>query len=154
MPPRSETRQPPPRRGESETAPWEVLDVAPGGREDDGLSASHLDGPSAGMKAEEGPLRIVGWAVGACSPAREVEVVAEREVVGRTAVDVPRPRVAERFAAQPGAEAAGFDLRLEPSGTGISELLVQAVLDDGSRVPIALIRIDVLPRGALSRVFV
>jgi hypothetical protein len=135
-------------------APWEVLDVRPKGQEGDGsLRASHLDGPVAGMRGEDGPLRIVGWVVGDRAPAREVEVVSEGEVVGKAAVDVPRAGVAEKFAGVAGADAAGFDLKLEPSGKGVSELLVQAILGDGSRAPFAAIRVDVMRRGVLSRLF-
>jgi hypothetical protein len=117
------------------------------------LKAAYLDGPVAGMRFEEGPLRIVGWAVGERAAVSEVEVVSEHKVVGKAAVDVPRPGVAERFAGIDGAEHAGFDLKLEPSGKGVSELLVTAVHTDGSRSALATIRVDVTRRGVLSRLF-
>jgi SAM-dependent methyltransferase len=137
------------------TATSEVLDVSPaedGGGEGD-LKAAHLDGPVAGMRAENAPLRIVGWVVGARSPVREVEVVSEHKIVGKAPVGIHRPGVAERFEGVAGADAAGFDLRLEPSGRGVSELLVTAVLEDGSRSAIGTIRVDVTRRGMLSRLF-
>jgi hypothetical protein len=105
------------------------------------------------MRVEDGPLRVVGWVVGDRAPAREVEVVSDHKVVGKAPVDVPRPGVADRFAGMAGADAAGFDLKLEPSGRGVSELLVSAVLDDGSRSAIGTIRVDVTRRGMLSRFF-
>ena len=137
------------------TATSEVLDVSltgqEGGSED--LKAAHLDGPVAGMRVEDGPLRVVGWAVGDRAAVREVEVVSEHQVVGKALVDIPRPGVADRFPGVAGADKAGFDLKLEPSGKGISELLVTAVLDDGSRSAIGTIRVDVTRRGMLSRLF-
>jgi SAM-dependent methyltransferase len=133
----------------------EVLDVSLANEDGAGgdLKAAHLDGPVAGMKVEDGPLRVVGWVVGERSPVSEVEVVSDHEVVGRAAVDIPRPGVAERFDGVQGADAAGFDLKLEPSGKGVSELLVTAVLADGSRSAIGTIRVDVTRRGMLSRLF-
>jgi hypothetical protein len=133
----------------------EVLDVSLSGKPDreGNLKAAHLDGPVAGMLVEDGPLRVVGWVVGDRVPVREVEVVSDHKVVAKAPVDVPRPGVADRFAGTAGAETAGFDLKLEPSGRGVSELLVSAVLDDGSRSAIGTIRVDVTRRGMLSRLF-
>jgi hypothetical protein len=102
---------------------------------------------------ENAPLRIVGWAVGARSPVREVEVVSEHKIVGKAPVEIHRPGVADRFKGVAGADAAGFDLKLEPGGRGVSELLVTAVLEDGSRSAIGTIRVDVTRRGVLSRLF-
>jgi Methyltransferase domain len=137
------------------TATSEVLDASLTGQEGGGgdLKAAHLDGPVAGTRVEDGPLRVVGWVVGERSPVREIEVVSEHKVVGKAPVNVPRPGVAERFPEVAGAEAAGFDLKLEPSGKGVSELLVTAVLEDGSRSAIATIRVNVVRRGVLSRLF-
>jgi hypothetical protein len=130
----------------------EVLNVAlRGGALDGQVKGVHLDGPAAGTRIEDGPLRIVGWVVGDRVPVREVEIVAERQVVGRAAVDLARPGVAEQFPGVVGAEAAGFDLRLEPSGEGVSELQVSAILDDDSRVALATIRVDVKRDRVLSR---
>ncbi len=131
----------------------EVQDVSLKGDRDSGgdLKASHLDGPVAGMTFEESPLRVVGWVVGERAAISEVEVVSDHRVVGRTSVGVPRPGVAERFPDVAGAETAGFDLELEPSGRGTSELLVNAVHADGSRSALATIRVNVKRRGVLSR---
>jgi hypothetical protein len=149
----------PPERGYNRrlamTATSEVLDVSLAEQPDSGgnLKAAHLDGPVAGMRVEEGPLRVVGWVVGERAPVREVEVVSDHKIVGKASVDVPRPGVADQFAGTAGADAAGFDLKLEPSGRGVSELLVSAVFDDGSRSAIGTIRVDVTRRGMLSRFF-
>lgn len=144
----------PHRRGAAVSGALEVLDVSlASAGEGQAVRAAHLDGPVRGMRVQDGPLRVVGWAVGERAPVREVEVVCDGEVVGRASVDVARPRVAERFAGVAGAERAGFDLGLEPSGRGISELAVEAVLGDGSRAPLATVRVDVQRRRALSRLF-
>jgi hypothetical protein len=124
-------------RRSSMAAIFDVLDVSVVAQDGaGGLGAAHLDAPTAGAHMEERPLRIVGWVVGEQAP-----------------VNVPRPGVAERFDGVEGADAAGFELELEPSGKGVSELLLTAVLDDGSRSSIGTVRVDVARRGVLSRLF-
>jgi hypothetical protein len=141
-------------RRSSMAAIFDVLDVSVVAQDGaGGLGAAHLDAPTAGAHMEERPLRIVGWVVGERARVREVEVVSEERVVGKAPVNVPRPGVAERFDGVEGADAAGFELELEPSGKGISELLLTAVLDDGSRSSIGTVRVDVARRGVLSRLF-
>jgi predicted SAM-dependent methyltransferase len=135
------------------SATFEVLEVPLMGDGEGDLQAAHLDGPQAGIRVDGGLLRVVGWVVGERAPVREIEVVSDHKVVGKAPVDIPRAGVAERFAGVAGADAAGFDLKLQPSGKGVSELLVAAVLDDGSRSAIGKIRVDVERRGVLSRLF-
>jgi len=117
------------------------------------LLAGHLDGPIVGAHFEGDALRIVGWAVGSRSPAREVEVVSEHDVVGRAPVNVSRPGVAEMHAGVAGAETAGFDMTLSAGGRGASELLVSVVFEDGSRSALGVIRVNVTRQGVLSRLF-
>jgi SAM-dependent methyltransferase len=135
-------------------ATFEVQDVSLAGQGAGGdLEAAHLDAPVAGMRVEDGTLRVVGWVVGGRALVREVEIVSDHEVVGKAPVNVPRPGVAERFTDVAGADAAGFDLKLEPSGRGVSDLSLTAVHDDGSRSAIGTIRVNVTRRGVLSRLF-
>jgi Methyltransferase domain len=145
------------RRGYTRRPPMkvnlEVLDVSTGVQGDGPLKAAHLDGPVAGYRRDGDSLRIVGWVVGDESPAREVEIVSDHTVVGRAPVNVPRPGVADRFPGLPGAEAAGFDMTLAAKGKGVSDLLVSAVLEDGTRAALGTIRVDVTRYGMLSRLF-
>jgi hypothetical protein len=141
-------------RRTSMAATFDVLDVSVVAQDGAGaLGAAHLDAPTAGARVEERPLRIVGWVVGDRARVRAVEVVSDHKVVGTAPVNVSRPGVAERFDGVEGADAAGFELELEPSGKGVSELLLTAVLDDGSRSAIGTVRVDVARRGVLSRLF-
>jgi predicted SAM-dependent methyltransferase len=137
------------------TASFEVLQVSLMGQEhgDGKLEAAHLDAPVAGTRVEDGSLSVVGWVVGGRARVIEVEVVSDDKVVANAPVDVPRPGVAERFTGVAGADAAGFALNLEPSGSGVSELSLVAVLEDGSRSAIATIGVEVTRRGMLSRLF-
>lgn len=140
-------------RWPSMTVTLEVLDVSATPQEDGLLKAAHLDGPVVGHRVEDYSLRIVGWVVGGDSPAKEVEIVSEHVVVGRAPVEVPRPGVADQFAGVPGADRAGFDMTLAAKGKGISELLVSAVLEDGTRAAVGTIRVNVTKHGMLSRIF-
>jgi predicted SAM-dependent methyltransferase len=117
------------------------------------LLAGHIDKPAGGDRFEGEVLRISGWVLGRSSPAKEVEVVSEHDVVGRAPIDVPRPDIAAHHAGVPGAEAAGFELTLSAGGRGASELLVSVVLEDGSRAQLCVVRVDITRQGVLSRIF-
>jgi Methyltransferase domain len=141
-------------RRPSMAASIDVTDVDVTGRDlGDDLLAAHLDGPVAGSHFEGDSLRIVGWAVGNRSPVKEVEVVSEQEVVGRAVVDLPRPGVADKYPDASGADSAGFDLTLSAGGRGAGELQVSAVLEDGSRAALGVVKVDVTRPGLLSRFF-
>jgi hypothetical protein len=140
-------------RRPSMKANLEVLDVATEQQGGGPLKAAYLDGPVVGYRTEGDSLRIVGWVVGNDSPAREVEIVSDHSVVGRAPVNVKRPGVADQFAGVPGADAAGFDMTLAAKGKGVSDLLVSAVLEDGTRTALGTIRVDVTRPGVLSRLF-
>lgn len=140
-------------RRRSMKANLEVLDVSAATQGEGPLKAAYLDGPVAGYRTEGDSLRIVGWVVGDESPAREVEIVSDHAVVGRAPVDVPRPGVADQYAGLPGADAAGFDMTLAAKGKGVSDLLVAAVLEDGTRAALGTIRVDVTRQGVLGRLF-
>lgn len=132
----------------------DVTDVEVTAREEgDDLLAGHLDRPVAGDHFEGDALRIFGWVLGSRSPAKEVEVVSEHDVVGRATVEVPRQDIAKHHSGVPGAEAAGFDLTLAAGGKGPSELLVSVVLEDGSRAQLGVIKVDIARQGVLSRLF-
>ena len=140
-------------RRTSMKANLEVLDVATEQQGRGPLKAAYLDGPVPGYRIEGDSLRIVGWVVGDDSPAKEVEIVSDHSVVGRAPVNVQRPGVADKFAGVPGADAAGFDMTLAAKGKGVSDLLVSAVLEDGTRTALGTIRVDVTRPGVLSRLF-
>ena len=84
---------------------------------------------------------LLGWVLGRQSPAVAVEVVHEGVVLRRVSLNLPRPDVAAVFPYVPGAERSGYRTTLSlPTIKPEVELLVQAVLQDQSRVPLAFIR--------------
>jgi hypothetical protein len=124
----------------------EVLEVSRAERE-----PQQLVGGRIRPLVEDGSLTILGWVLGRESRAKAVEVVSGDEVVGRADVNMDRPDVAERFPDVPHAGAAGFRLKVEPEGAGNDELLVRAVLESGTTVPIESVHVKVSQRGLLRR---
>ena len=72
-----------------------------------------------------------------------VELVNDGQVVAKATASLRRPDIAERFPAESGADSCGFRMSVRPEGKGESLLLVRAVLDDGTVVPIETIRVRV-----------
>ena len=70
-----------------------------------------------------------------------MEAVHEGVVLRRVSLNLPRPDVAAAFPHVPGAQRSGFRTTLSlPTIKPELELLVQAVLQDQSRVALAFIR--------------
>jgi glycosyltransferase involved in cell wall biosynthesis len=103
--------------------------------EDPRLRAS-IDLPKRGARANAGQLEIAGWVLGEDLPAVAVEAAASGPVLRRVPL-VGRPDVAAAFPGFPGVERAGFRALIPVLGAGGSEITVQAVLRDQSRVPFA-----------------
>jgi glycosyltransferase involved in cell wall biosynthesis/peptidoglycan/xylan/chitin deacetylase (PgdA/CDA1 family)/SAM-dependent methyltransferase len=83
---------------------------------------------------------LVGWVLGRQHPAVAVEVVHEGVVLRRAALNFSRPDVAAAFPHVPSADRSGFQTTLSlPTIKPDLELLVQAVLQDQSRVPLGVI---------------
>ncbi len=103
--------------------------------------------------SEEG-LKLIGWALGFDSAVTQVEVAAGDQVVARAPTVIERPDIAEAFPGVPGAETAGFQLVIQPSGKGRSQLRIEATLDDGERAPFGSLEVVAVPRkrrGLFSR---
>jgi predicted SAM-dependent methyltransferase len=88
------------------------------------------------VEGSEDGLKVIGWALGYDAAVTQVEVLAGDEVVARAPTVVERPDIAERFPDVGGAETAGFQLTLEPSGDGPSQLILRAALEGGGEAPL------------------
>jgi hypothetical protein len=95
-------------------------------------------------------LQIVGWAFADHAAVSAVEVIAEGKPVASTAPATPRPDVAEAFPQSPSSLTSGFQLEIEASGSGRSELGVEAVIAGGDRHSLGTLTVDVSQtRGSL-----
>jgi predicted SAM-dependent methyltransferase len=81
-------------------------------------------------------LELVGWALGVDASVVQVEVVSGDEVVARTSPVVERPDIEQAFPDVTGSGTSGFQLAIEPSGRGKSQLRLEAALEDGQRAPL------------------
>jgi Sulfotransferase family len=123
------------------TALVEVVDVETVEGGCDELLGFEINQPKTGSERSTYSLTLRGWVLGRQHPVGAVELVQGGDVLRSLAVAGKREDVA---VAHPEVEGAGTSeffatissLALEPS----FELSVQAVLDGGSRVPIATIR--------------
>jgi SAM-dependent methyltransferase len=120
----------------------EVLEVTPVQHDPERLAGCNLAGPQRGLRSHSGSLEIVGWVVGRDSRAEEIEVLADGGVLGRAPVNLPRPDVGRRFEQSPGSRSAGFRTVLTAEGEGDSQLLLKAVLEDGSSIRLWTIRVS------------
>lgn len=104
------------------------------------LSGFRLDGPQAGQFLEG--LTIDGWVIGAQSPARQLEIVYNGEIIQKSEIDLPRPDVAKAYSHIPNIENTGFralvDInRLPPE----IELFVRVILEDGELVLLGKVKL-------------
>jgi hypothetical protein len=99
-----------------------------------------LESPRTGDETDLYAIDIRGWVFGCKAPLAAVEVVSEGILLRRVAADVVRPDIAARF---PGSEKCGFRVALSVFALPLPfefEVRVQAVFQDDSYAPIALIR--------------
>lgn len=94
------------------------------------------------VKSSEGNrLELVGWALGAASEVKEIEVLAGGSVVGSAAPNIARADLAEEFPDRRSASTCGFEVALEALGNGESSLELRAILEDGTEVAMGEIRV-------------
>lgn len=105
-----------------------------------------LDAPRPRTESDVYNFEVAGWVLGRRVPAVAMEVRADGTLLRRVPLDQPRPDVAEVYPDAPRGMRCGFRtwigvLGLEP---GV-EVQVGAVLEDGSQVHLATIRLGHQP---------
>jgi glycosyltransferase involved in cell wall biosynthesis len=121
--------------------PLDILQVSPADPTAERLWGCSIEQPVQGTQVDGRSVELRGWVLGRQSPAVAVEAVHEGVVLRRVSLSLPRPDVAAVFPHVSGAERSGFRATLSlPTIKPELELLVQAVLQDQSRVPMVSIR--------------
>jgi hypothetical protein len=115
----------------------EVLPTPPHGA----LAGFALDAPQPGPATDTYALDLRGWVIGAQSPVASVLVLRDGVVLRALPVEIDRPDVAATHPGLPEAERSGFfgtlsALSLAPR----FELQVEVLLEDGTQLPLALVR--------------
>ncbi len=118
----------------------EVVDVSMAELDPKQLWGRRIDFPKSESYIPGQTVDVRGWVLGRSSLAVDVEVVYEGTVVQRVPLSISRPDIAEAFANVSAAEQSGFHATVSVPNKSESELLVQTVLQDDSRVPLGIIR--------------
>src|SRR6266481_2477666 len=126
---------------EDSKAILEIADISCPEQVPERLWGCSIEQPVRGAQVGSRSFYLKGWVLGRQYPAVAVEVVHESVVLRRVSLNLPRPDVEAVFPYVPGAERSGFRTTLSlPTIKPELELLVQAVLQDQSRVSLAFIR--------------
>ena len=123
----------------------EVLEVIPLGGSDGLVRESAIDRPSlergVGTVRDDWSLDVRGWAVGADAPVAHVELSVSGRPVRRVPCNAGRPGLATERPDLPGAATSGFWATLSALDLPREfELRIEALLPDGGRAGLALIR--------------
>jgi hypothetical protein len=104
------------------------------------LQGRYIEAPKPGSQIDRDAIHIGGWVLGRDSPALSVDFVHDGKVIESTPIEVARPDIVAAFPEASGGEQSGFRTNVPIPDTGEFELLVQAVFEDQSRVPLGVIR--------------
>jgi glycosyltransferase involved in cell wall biosynthesis len=105
------------------------------------LLGRSIDRPGSRMVARAEAVEVEGWVIGRRSPVRAIEVLSRGEPLARLPVDAPRPDVAAAFPSLEESRQCGFRGNVNIlHRSGRLDLPMRAVLADGTRVPIGLVR--------------
>ncbi|MGB7708460.1 MAG: hypothetical protein WBL95_02745 [Microcoleus sp.] len=100
-----------------------------------------IDVPKSSTKVDPSSMIIGGWVVGKQSRVTAVELICEDQVIQKAPVNGSRPDVAKVFAEVPNAENSGFTAVVKLIGMpSEAELLLQAIFEDESCVPLGVVR--------------
>jgi hypothetical protein len=86
-------------------------------------------------------IKLIGWALGRTAQVKQIEIISHGDVIARTALDRPRPDIAEEFPTTPAAATCGFEITIEALGDGENRLQIQALLDDRSEAQLGMVRV-------------
>jgi len=120
----------------------EILDVSRLQENSASLWEYSIDLPKPEPQVEASSILIAGWVLGKKSIAAAIELICNGQFLRQISIDIPRPDVAEIYADAPKAEYIGFAtilgvFEIPPE----AELLLQVILEDGSHVPLGVVKL-------------
>jgi hypothetical protein len=105
------------------------------------IAGAHIDSPSPGDRDDVYGIDLVGWVMGRARPVKEIHVVQDCWLIGKTSVATPRPDVAARFADEHATDLCGFGGQIGLLGSPPDiDFRLRAVFDNESSVDFARIR--------------
>lgn len=100
-----------------------------------------LDLPKRSTYVDSSHVILGGWAIGKQSRISEIELICDDKVIQRIPVNGVRADVAQAFPQVPNAENSGFTAKVKLIGIpSEAELLLQAIFEDESSVPLGVVR--------------
>ncbi|NET17519.1 MAG: sulfotransferase family protein, partial [Okeania sp. SIO1H6] len=106
------------------------------------LHGYYLDRPKQGEIFHQHTIKLVGWVVSKNSPAVEVEIINNGQVVQTASIKKKRPDVAKVYPQVAHAKTSGFATEIQLiSLPQESELTLQVILKDKSRVPFGSLKL-------------
>jgi hypothetical protein len=118
----------------------DIVDVTMSEIDGEHLLRRNIEAPKPRSQTKGGEFYLVGWVIGRNIPVAAVEVSYEDSSIQRVPIDVERPDVAAAFPRIPDAQQSGFRATIAAPDTAECELVVCAVLQDESRVPLSVIQ--------------
>jgi hypothetical protein len=112
------------------------------------LHAFFIESPIVGATVLPSGLDVRGWVIGRSVPARAVEIVHNGQPPQQLPLDQPRPDVRAVHPQAVGVKWIGFHSVVSLPDVPESELVVQALLDDETRVPLAVIHVVSEPNAS------
>ncbi len=107
------------------------------------LMGCALDEPQQMSSVDTRSIEVTGWVIGRESKALEVEMIWNGQVMQRTPVNQLRPGLVKRYPQKSEAKESGFTAFIRADETLIhSEILIQVVLHNQSRIPMYVIRLN------------
>ncbi len=143
----------------NKAAKLEVIDISLPKLDWQNLWGCHIDRPKKREKfdSNNNEIEIMGWVLGKSSRAVAVEIISSENIIKTVPIDQKRPGVAKTKAYAHIREAinSGFATKVEltPGVLG-REMLLQAILEDESRIPIGKIRMSPLSPSLIRRVYI
>ncbi|MEZ2301805.1 MAG: tetratricopeptide repeat protein [Microcoleus sp.] len=99
-----------------------------------------LDAPKAGVHLNASTIYLGGWAIGKNCPVTKIELICSGQTIRQIPVGLYRPDVGQVHGHSSWAQNSGFWAEVElieiPRE---AELLLQVVLEDGNRAPLAVV---------------
>ena len=120
----------------------EILNIQPSTDYSHQLLGRCLDKPKSGDQINASKIELKGWVVGKKSLAVTVEVIHDGKLIQNISINRSRLDVARHYPRSPEAKNCGFAGKLDVTQLPVeSEILVQVILNDGSRCPMATIKL-------------
>jgi hypothetical protein len=100
-----------------------------------------IDLPKRNTYVDSSRAIVGGWAIGKPCRISEIELICDDKVIQRIPVNGVRSDVGKAFSQVPNAERSGFTAEIKLIGMpSEAELILQAIFEDGSCVPLGVVR--------------